>query len=388
MRQIKCFACMSCMLLLLGINLAIFTFTRYHASVAEMSIEEYAHAYFTPSDYVVTPIEEDYMIDGRQLCEGLSGKSVILLIPSTINSFQSRQILRNTWIGSLKNKVWPERELQHSYRAVFVFGQNYNAQENTRLLEESRIYGDVIQGNFKDSYNNLTRKTLFGLKWVLNYCNQIDYVIKVDIDTFVHIPKLMAQVAKFTPSFEGEIFGRLWKDAEARRDGKWKIDIKDYPLRKYPPYCDGPIYVISASALPRIVHTSQYMDYFPFEDVFVTGILAKIARVRRIDVLPSLELRNEPERVCSFHFGEHDATSNIADSDYSPKQIERIWTCLKYGPGVLDYYHQYKYHTMIVLPFCVLFVVALSKELARILNDHSFKWVAIDAYAKIYEFAY
>lgn len=40
-----------------------------------------------------------------------------------------------------------------------------------RIVNESEVYGDIIQENFIDSYNNLTLKTIMMLKWVTNNCD-------------------------------------------------------------------------------------------------------------------------------------------------------------------------------------------------------------------------
>uniref|UniRef100_A0A182RQM3 Uncharacterized protein n=1 Tax=Anopheles funestus TaxID=62324 RepID=A0A182RQM3_ANOFN len=40
-----------------------------------------------------------------------------------------------------------------------------------RIVNESEVYGDIIQESFIDSYNNLTLKTIMMLKWVTNNCD-------------------------------------------------------------------------------------------------------------------------------------------------------------------------------------------------------------------------
>ncbi|KAL9694076.1 hypothetical protein quinque_013361 [Culex quinquefasciatus] len=44
-------------------------------------------------------------------------------------------------------------------------------EQQRRLLNESEVYGDIIQESFIDSYNNLTLKTIMMLKWVNNNCD-------------------------------------------------------------------------------------------------------------------------------------------------------------------------------------------------------------------------
>jgi len=44
-----------------------------------------------------------------------------------------------------------------------------------------------VQGNFIDSYKNLTLKAVLGLRWMSQYCSQAPFAIKTDDDTFLNI---------------------------------------------------------------------------------------------------------------------------------------------------------------------------------------------------------
>lgn len=41
----------------------------------------------------------------------------------------------------------------------------------SRLLEENARHGDLVQGNFRESYRNLAYKHVMGLQWAVQYCN-------------------------------------------------------------------------------------------------------------------------------------------------------------------------------------------------------------------------
>ena len=49
------------------------------------------------------------------------------------------------------------------------------------------MYGDLIQGNFMDTYRNLTYKSIMGHMWVSNFCNQAEFVVKTDDEIYVDI---------------------------------------------------------------------------------------------------------------------------------------------------------------------------------------------------------
>ena len=57
-------------------------------------------------------------------------------------------------------------------RVLFLLGtSNENTTYTNKLLsDEEKQHGDLIQGNFIDSYYNLTKKTLMGMQWVSYFC--------------------------------------------------------------------------------------------------------------------------------------------------------------------------------------------------------------------------
>ena len=68
---------------------------------------------------------------------------------------------------------------------------------NKRIEIESNFYNDVVQANFIDSYDNLTLKTLSGLRWVSLYCSNSIFTIKVDDDVLVNSKKLISYLEVF-----------------------------------------------------------------------------------------------------------------------------------------------------------------------------------------------
>ena len=55
------------------------------------------------------------------------------------------------------------------------------------LENESRRHGDLVQGDFLDSYHNLSYKGIMGNLWVAEFCAQVDFVPKTDDDMFVDL---------------------------------------------------------------------------------------------------------------------------------------------------------------------------------------------------------
>ena len=47
-------------------------------------------------------------------------------------------------------------------------GQNEDENVNAAVLQESKEFGDILIGNFQDSYKNLVFKSLWLIEWAVN----------------------------------------------------------------------------------------------------------------------------------------------------------------------------------------------------------------------------
>ncbi|XP_045170411.2 beta-1,3-galactosyltransferase 5-like [Mercenaria mercenaria] len=293
--------------------------------------------YFDDNKTDARPQEDNYVITGEYICDNINKQFIVILIPSLPKEIGVRNILRKTWINALKTNSWPNEKLVFEFRVAFIFGNGYSGEENALLKAEKEVYGDIIQGDFIDNFKNITRKILFGLKWVTEYCPTARYIMKTNVDTFAHIPKLFNKIQAYNDSFGGKIFCRLHENTVPSKEGELQFVKTTNRLQYYPPYCDGAVYVISGDAVQRLVRASGRMPYIPLEDIYTTGILARMAKVNRINILPKLNLKNIPEWECIFQSSEENDLVYIADSGYRPSQVAKIWKCLKYGPDLNDY---------------------------------------------------
>ncbi|XP_076817928.1 beta-1,3-galactosyltransferase brn-like [Clavelina lepadiformis] len=82
---------------------------------------------------------------------------MIIFIKSAASYERRREWIRKAWgsIGYLDGAT---------FQTVFVIGQ---AQESTQALldEEHNIYGDILQVDASDAYQDVGFKTLSGMQW-------------------------------------------------------------------------------------------------------------------------------------------------------------------------------------------------------------------------------
>ena len=68
-----------------------------------------------------------------------------------------------------------------------------NTSLQKKVVEESEMFGDLLQSPFVDSYNNLTLKSLF----ILKYFAQSTYrtLLKTDDDSYINLSEFICQLA-------------------------------------------------------------------------------------------------------------------------------------------------------------------------------------------------
>ena len=138
-----------------------------------------------------------------------------------------------------------------------------------------------------EHYNNLTLKTLFTLKYFLNTSNFIatppKYLMKVDDDTFVNVPRLWNTLenSKEWSQIPDLVMGYLMekpqrmvvnvKDSNKKFTNKWVCPEYMYNGKYYPQILSGSGYVMTRSAAECIYNTALMFPYFHLEDVLITG---------------------------------------------------------------------------------------------------------------------
>lgn len=193
---------------------------------------------------------------------------VLILVHSAPSNIVKRNIIRETWGRSDPRS-----------RLLFLLGANATLQPYIDF--ENETYGDIVQGNFIDAYRNMTYKHIMALKWFTYYCPDAKYLLKTDDDVFINSPNLY----KFLESDIDRkkfLFCKKVKGARVKRTyrSKWRVSAIEYPRSYYPEYCPGFSIIYSPDVAFELYRTGQISSYFWIDDVFVTGILAKMNNIK------------------------------------------------------------------------------------------------------------
>ncbi|VDI57983.1 beta-1,3-galactosyltransferase 1 [Mytilus galloprovincialis] len=206
------------------------------------------------------------------------GKHIFLLVFIHIapGSFAKRSLIRSTF-GSILS--FHNKRIEH----VFVLGRIENATMQQEIAHESKIYMDIVQGNFKDTYRNLTYKLVFSLFWVNNFCKNAKFVIKMDDDIIINIPLVVPYLTeKFKVGKSVNVLEckTITENIPVRdRNNKWFITLEEYPFTKFLPYCAGHSSIMSIDVVRKMYRASKNVPYLWLEDVYGSGFLALLLKI-------------------------------------------------------------------------------------------------------------
>lgn len=109
-----------------------------------------------------------------------SAPILLVLVHTSPANYAKRMTIRETW-----------GQFREGLRVVFMLGKVNDSVIAAGLEEESRKYKDIAQGNFLDSYRNMTYKHVMVFKYAIYHCPRANYLLKTDDDIFVNSPALM-----------------------------------------------------------------------------------------------------------------------------------------------------------------------------------------------------
>lgn len=201
---------------------------------------------------------------------------LLIVVKSVIEQHDRREAVRLTW--GKEHAVRGKK-----VKTLFLLGTPAPGKDSKnlqKLLEyEDRLYGDILQWNFMDTFFNLTLKEVNFLRWFNIYCTHVPFIFKGDDDVFVNPTNLVdlidfrTQDGKVRDLFVGDTIS---KAAPIRnRQSKYYIP-KELFNEPYPPYVGGGGFLMSSQLARRFFVVSESVTLFPIDDVFLGMCLQKL----------------------------------------------------------------------------------------------------------------
>ncbi|KAK6179961.1 hypothetical protein SNE40_012203 [Patella caerulea] len=214
-----------------------------------------------------------YLLNKSTVCSDVKYILTLIVVNSVPGNFKQRQRMRST-IGN-------RTILPSPVRILFLLGTVLNGSLQNQLKAEHNIYGDTIQGDFLDTYINFTLKSALALKWITEYCQNTEFVIRLEDNTTVDIFYLLINIL---PAYIGStktIFclSRV-SDKAANVTNQWFTEdirwfVSDTRFKTRPRYlllnCVGYPAIISTDFIPILyltsVHVPSDMNNMTFYDI-------------------------------------------------------------------------------------------------------------------------
>ncbi|XP_028850075.1 UDP-GlcNAc:betaGal beta-1,3-N-acetylglucosaminyltransferase 7, like [Denticeps clupeoides] len=215
------------------------------------------------------------ILDHPEKCSG-GDTDLLVAVKSVIEQHDRREAVRRTWgreqvIGGLRVKT------------LFLLGSpafGKDARNLQKLLEfEDRIYGDILQWDFMDTFFNLTLKEVNFLKWLNIYCSGVKFIFKGDDDVFVNTHNLVELIGFKTEEHKTQdlFVGDTISKAIPIRNRQSKYYIpKELFDKPYPPYVGGGGFLMSSHLARRLFTVSEDVELYPIDDVFLGMCLQRL----------------------------------------------------------------------------------------------------------------
>lgn len=161
------------------------------------------------------------------------------------------------------------------------------------------------------------------LKWTMNWCSSVPFVLKTDDDMLINVRALLEELgnSKFKLS-QALIIGRIQEGSKPyrHRSSKWYMPQWLYEETTFPTFASGTGYVMTRKAVSEMYSNALGTPLLPLEDVFLTGVVA----VKNLGIPLISEPRFHNDRPLFF---EHPCLYHhlLTVHDLTPSQLRRLW---------------------------------------------------------------
>ncbi|KAK4263367.1 hypothetical protein QN277_028789 [Acacia crassicarpa] len=232
-------------------------------------------------------------------------------ILSAGNHFAERMAVRKSWM---------QHKLIKSSRVVARFFVALHGRKdiNVEIKKEAEYFGDIIIVPYMDHYDLVVLKTIaiceYGIRSIA-----AEYIMKCDDDTFVRVDSIISEARKI-PTDRSFYVGNMNYHHRPLRHGKWAVTYEEWLEEEYPPYANGPGYIVSSDIAEFIVSEFEKhrLNLFKMEDVSMGMWVEQFNSSRPVEYVHSL-------KFCQFGCIEDYYTAHYQ----SPRQMTCMWDKLQ-----------------------------------------------------------
>ena len=198
--------------------------------------------------------------------------TVLLLVITRWTDVEKRQAFRRMISRTNKN------ELTFKYKLVFLFNvplQEY-INNDSILTRESVFYKDFLVPNTEDNYKTVALKLLSAFQLIHHNfaAHPLKWIVKLDDDVILNLYNLDHYLSSNNVTQEQIHCKANYGSPMRQFDTKWYISKMEFNEVAYPPFCYGPIYIMTPQTgyLFYELFAETFRElYIWIEDTYITG---------------------------------------------------------------------------------------------------------------------
>ncbi|XP_050416400.1 beta-1,3-galactosyltransferase 1 isoform X1 [Patella vulgata] len=266
------------------------------------------------------PVVKDFIITNSGLC-GDSSVDILIYFHSSWKNTERRRLLRETWASkSVFQNI--------SIKTIFILGKPPDEKSQFAIDLENVVHRDIIQGDFIDSFKNLTLKSAMAIHWINTYCLQARYIIKADDDIFVNIFKIVEDFIPLLSYRNNTVlchFHRAGASTIVRNPkSKWYIPLTVFEGEDhFPPFCSGYVAIFTSDLIPLLYESSFHAPVIPVDDVYMFGLLPYEQQFMEfIDIRQNLTLN---KNLGLKQYGGQEPLTYVGANAWDIGNMEKFW---------------------------------------------------------------
>lgn len=141
------------------------------------------------------------------------------------------------------------------------------------------------------------------------HCSHVPWTLHADDDVLIDI-FLLHQFAQRMDDHTRKQFTCRMVNGVVFRDGKWAVTSKEFAPKKYSDYCQGTVWLLATSQVPKLLQASKKVNFVWIDDFYITGLLAREVNITINDIVQHLSIKPYNRRtdlgniVSWYHFKE------------------------------------------------------------------------------------
>ncbi|KAM4043006.1 lactosylceramide 1,3-N-acetyl-beta-D-glucosaminyltransferase isoform 1-T5 [Anomaloglossus baeobatrachus] len=240
----------------------------------------------------------NYLISNKDKCRH-ANVLLLLFVKTSPENRRRRDAIRRTW----GNEHYIRSHYDANIKVMFALGV-YRDPSKRNLLQkqlenENKLYNDLVQQDFLDTFHNLTLKFLLQFGWVNAYCPNAKFIMTADDDIFIHTPNLVSYLnGLYRIGVQDFWIGRVHRGSPPvrKKNSKYYVPYEMYQWPSYPDYTAGAAYVVSQDVAARVYEASQTLNTSLYIDDVFMGICAN-----KVGVVPQYHHFFSGEGKAPYH---------------------------------------------------------------------------------------